>query len=319
MEYTHSLDYTFGTHKKVKFECPSCHHKKRFSRYIFTQTLEYLPSEFGKCDRENSCGYFLRPGHETQSFSSDITTPIPKFIRKYIPDELVKSSLSKYDENNLFLHVDKWTKGKAHELFDYFQVGTTKEGHATFWLINKKGVCQPKVVAYNEDGHRNKERLPFVPMGYSRDSGFAPCLFGEQHLTDKTVILVESEKSAMAGHFKMPDYTWIASGGSNGLTKDKAEVLKGHKVIVNMDDDQAGRKGTVRAMKMLRSLDVHCTSITPFPDSDKDIADTLEEIEESSVFEELQKKYPTTRHLNYYPELDREGYYDKLLLKIFRN
>jgi hypothetical protein len=40
-----------------KHHCPECT-KKRFVRYIDTQTDEYLPEHYGRCDRESKCGYF---------------------------------------------------------------------------------------------------------------------------------------------------------------------------------------------------------------------------------------------------------------------
>lgn len=43
-----------------KHHCPDCN-KKRFVRYIDTETGEYLPEKYGRCDRESKCGYFLNP------------------------------------------------------------------------------------------------------------------------------------------------------------------------------------------------------------------------------------------------------------------
>lgn len=43
-----------------KYHCPECN-KKTFVLYIDTETGNYLPERFGRCDRESKCGYFLNP------------------------------------------------------------------------------------------------------------------------------------------------------------------------------------------------------------------------------------------------------------------
>jgi len=43
-----------------KHLCPNCN-KKRFVLYIDTETGEYLPNQYGRCDRESKCSYFLNP------------------------------------------------------------------------------------------------------------------------------------------------------------------------------------------------------------------------------------------------------------------
>lgn len=49
--------------KAIKTDCPACgpKHRKTLSRYIDTQTGEPLPEIYGRCDRENNCGYHLNP------------------------------------------------------------------------------------------------------------------------------------------------------------------------------------------------------------------------------------------------------------------
>ena len=43
-----------------KHHCPNCN-KKSFVLYIDTETGEYLPNQYGRCDRESKCSYFLNP------------------------------------------------------------------------------------------------------------------------------------------------------------------------------------------------------------------------------------------------------------------
>ncbi len=59
--YTIRLDQTISDHSKKKFTCPSCNKPKRFVRYYDFEKHEYLPEHFGRCDRQESCGYFNSP------------------------------------------------------------------------------------------------------------------------------------------------------------------------------------------------------------------------------------------------------------------
>jgi hypothetical protein len=43
-----------------KYHCPNCH-KKTFVYYIDTETGDYLPQQYGRCDRESKCTYHLSP------------------------------------------------------------------------------------------------------------------------------------------------------------------------------------------------------------------------------------------------------------------
>lgn len=56
--------YRFHLPKKaIKSDCPQCgpQHRKTFSRYVDSETGEVLPEQYGRCDRESNCGYYLSP------------------------------------------------------------------------------------------------------------------------------------------------------------------------------------------------------------------------------------------------------------------
>lgn len=72
---------------------------------------------------------------------------------------------------------------------------------------------------------------------YTNQKGYYSCLFGEYLILDRfkgrqKLVLVESEKITIVGAILLPEFTWLAYGGSNGLTKSKYNCLIGHKILI---------------------------------------------------------------------------------------
>ncbi len=92
------------------------------------------------------------------------------------------------------------------------------------------------IAYYDENGKRtNRFKVPF-----KNEDGYYSCLFGEHIIFDKikgkkTIVLVESEKTAIVGYILLPKYVWLAYGGINGLTEIKLKCLIGHNVLVIPD------------------------------------------------------------------------------------
>ena len=64
------------------------------------------------------------------------------------------------------------------------------------------------------------------------------CLFGEHLLPlfpNKSVAVVESEKTAVIASYYCPDFLWLATGGLNNLTPQKLSILKNRKVMLFPD------------------------------------------------------------------------------------
>ncbi len=59
--YKYSLEKYSGS--KSRFVCPNCN-KREYTRFINTETREYLSYEFGRCNRIIKCGYFKYPNQE---------------------------------------------------------------------------------------------------------------------------------------------------------------------------------------------------------------------------------------------------------------
>jgi hypothetical protein len=269
-QYFYSLEKYKG--QKTRYTCPNCRKPKEFTRYINTQTGEYIAENVGKCNRENKCGYHYSPSdylrdnpqatnwqneewRKTEVWKTVYRPPEPKPI-DFIPESMMKATFKKFELNNFTQFLKRlFGEKKANQLIKSYHLGTSKKwrnqgGYSViFWQVDINGkIRQAKVMAYNpETGKRLKEvgkhYVSFLGKRILEDqnANLQQCLFGEHLLPkfpEKTVCLVESEKTAiiMAGIF--PEYIWLATGGKNGarwVDESVYKVLEGRAVILFPD------------------------------------------------------------------------------------
>lgn len=160
---------------------------------------------------------------------------------KYIQKSLVMGFLNHKPENNLLQYLrNTYCNTEVEKVKKQYYIGTCKDGGTVFWSINKNGQVQKaKVSYYKKDGKRTN----YFKVPYKKEDGYYNCLFGEHLIdlpenNDKSIILVESEKTAIVSSLHLPEYIWMAYGGINGLTNDKVKVLEGRKVILVPDISQ---------------------------------------------------------------------------------
>ena len=134
-----------------------------------------------------------------------------------------------------------------------YRLASTPDQAIIFLQIDQDNQCRTgKIMQYNPStGHRIKDpdkpgRINWLHSILKRrkqlpsDWQLTQCLFGEHLLPqhpDKTVALVESEKTAIICSAMMPQYRWLATGGKSGLTSERLNSLKGRKIIVFPDID----------------------------------------------------------------------------------
>jgi hypothetical protein len=110
------------TYKGMKSQhaCPRCGKRHEFTRFIDTDTNEYLPDNVGICNRASSCGYrytakqyfadnprrakFVknRVRNWTQNTNQNVTRALQKQTASFdfIAPEHLKATLGHYDRNN---------------------------------------------------------------------------------------------------------------------------------------------------------------------------------------------------------------------------
>lgn len=177
-------------------------------------------------------------------------------IQKFIDFQLVNKLYNNPNENNLFEYLRlNYNNDVVDMAKKKYYIGTSKNSGTVFWTINfNQKVQKAKIVYYSKKGKRsNCFKVP-----YKNEDGYYSCLFGEHLLKDNTkpIILVESEKTAIVCSINLPNYTWLAYGGINGLTNQKAEVLKGKKIIIIPDISENAVSIMTNKVKYLNSIDV---------------------------------------------------------------
>ena len=253
----HLQKYKFGN----RYTCPQCGRKRCFARYVDEQGLITFPDTVGRCDHEQSCGYHYTPSdyfkdnpdaNSKYDWRNEASINVKKKERPlpiFIESKLMEQSLRSYQVNPLYQYLSMvFGKEETERLFALYKVGTSKKwnGSTVFWQIDINGnVRTGKIMKYDaKTGHRIKKPHSMVTWVHSElkilDFTLRQCFFGEHLLADitrnKTVAIVESEKTAIIAMHFISDFVWLATGGMNGcFNKKVVEVLKGREAVLVPD------------------------------------------------------------------------------------
>lgn len=176
------------------------------------------------------------------AFSPHRLSPSHPSPQPMLPTELVQQ----YRSNSSLLcqalmQTDLLTYDQMQQVADRYRLGALSTGEVIFWLIDADGhVADGKVMLYLPNGHRNKDKGARWMSRLLKLPGSRQLLFGQHLVADNTVAIVESEKTALIMAARMPQYTWLASGGMGMLTADKLMPLLGHDVMLYPDTDTTG-------------------------------------------------------------------------------
>lgn len=169
-----------------KHHCPDCN-KKTFVLYIDTETGNYLPEQYGRCDRESNCSYHLNPylnGYAKMIWEQEqkvtgvtkVTIPKQKYFRTqpkpqpqpepvFFDFETFKQTLQpeRYEKNtfiqNLFYRVQfPFEVDEVTKVIQLYRLGTVANGYRaganTFPFIDIKGnIRAVQVKQFDEQNH----------------------------------------------------------------------------------------------------------------------------------------------------------------------
>jgi hypothetical protein len=237
--YRYTLERSTGP--ASKHTCPSCGHRRKFTRYVDTATGEHLAEHVGRCDRQDRCGHHVKPreyfaaGGERPSGEWIPPPPAPELPGFRMKRERMERTMGKACHLLEYLSTEggldpEQVKSTALE---YYVGGWDEpgkfQGAATFWQVDRAGqVRSAKVVQYDpHTGHRVKDAASWAhslaggpPEGFRLEQ----CLFGEHLLErypDAHVGIVEAEKTALVARLKVPSVLWLAVGGLGELKMSK--------------------------------------------------------------------------------------------------
>jgi hypothetical protein len=263
-----------------KHYCPSCEHK-RFVAYLDVRLgFPVDPTRYGRCDRENSCGYHFGPWMDPLRERPPYLPAVPLAPTiKVLPD---KETIKKLTATaNSPFHDYCRSLNIARDHLAYWHVYSDAERTVFGFMNAAKQFVNFKRVKYNDTGHRDKSTSAFYLTPSPGTKGkYELCLFGEHRLRtslDSIVCVVESEKTAVIASYYYPQFDWVASGGSYGLTEEKMHALVGRKVVWLCDADNAGRSNN--SIRRLQSKGIRFEVIDLFRDRSDgyDLADAIEE------------------------------------------
>lgn len=254
-----------------KFICPACG-LKRFVRLKDNITGEYLSREYGRCDRESSCGYLKFPSSDTIGSVSKPLFQVQKPETYFIPNSIVMAAKRYAVHTNLIqnlIHRIAYPIPQEiiQSVLDLYQLGGIKNGIAKgsicFPFIDNSGrvraiqvrdfdkTCHgktpgtlPKLLYYHYQ--RTNAEIPDWLVNYQKNETQFSCFFGEHLLKDYSmnpVGIVEAPKTAIICtiYFGLPgnpsNILWLAAYNKSSLSMNKFRSLNGRNVILFPDQD----------------------------------------------------------------------------------
>lgn len=299
-----------------RYTCPECGRPHCFTRYIDTETNQYLADDVGICDHKKSCGYHKPPrkyfkehgngclSERKQSASQGFVKPIEEKLDDILMDAVEQLEGLNHERNTLkkFL-LEHFPLSDLQQVFSDYHIGTAKNGEAIFPQIDIQGRCRTaKIMAYDESGHRIKGETDKINWLHARlkqkkmlshDWKLKQCLFGEHLLSsrpDDVVCLVESEKTAIICALVYPEYLWLSCGGKQNLKPEMCQALAGRKVVLCPDADAvADWEKRSKLLSFCRKIETAHWYEDESEGSKRDIADVILEGLQEEAPEEVQE------------------------------
>jgi hypothetical protein len=274
-----------------------------FVRYT-DERGEYLSFDVGRCNRESKCGYHKKPkeyyadnptnskfaqvrAKKSRQGSNQYTEPSFGLIQTeaeqpksfdVIPPEHLKKTLGDYNRNNFVQFLFNLFPDCSEEIQDILKIYFvgTYEDYTCFPSIDRLNrVCRAKLIRFNRatgrrlKGEGDVSSLP-AKLKLKTDFNYRQIFFGEHLLAkypDKTICIVEAEKTAIVASLCFPNLLWLACNSKPWLKAERLQRLGTRQIILYPDADgfelwqsiaaDAQRQGSI--IKVSRLIETHAT------------------------------------------------------------
>lgn len=272
-KYRAMEDFKYKLEKgSKKYRCPGCN-KKSFVRYVNNETGEYLPPEYGRCDRENKCSYFVQPDFKksaTLQPKSIHTTRREKKVKKqeptYIPTSILEATQKRYEQNEFYNNLTcnipfPFPESDVLAALKLYECGTVTKGYRkgalTIPFIDPQGNTRAiQTKNFDNSNHtratdwlhtiieKGMNPVPEWIGQYRENDLLVSCLFGAHLINkypDNPIALVEAPKTAIIGtlYFGLPTNPdaplWLAVFNLSSFKPYKLKDLAGRKIAAYPD------------------------------------------------------------------------------------
>ena len=207
--------------------------------YLKTSTLNYLSNESKYFNSEeiglvNEIRSLPPPPKVAPSFHSlELFDKI--YCRNLQTDNFTEFLKSKFSKDEVLKATQNYFISSTNHFWNSATV---------FWQIdNKKHIRSAKIMLYDKDnGKRIKEPYNHINWLHkaTKETNFnlCQCLFGLHRINEdyqKTIAIVESEKTAIVMSVFLPDFIWLATGSKGNFKFDLLEPIKNRNIIAYPD------------------------------------------------------------------------------------
>lgn len=251
--------------------CPGCNHHREFTRFIDTETGEYLHDSVGICNRASKCGYrytakeFFRDNPSSKKKFIELSSSAPASKKPeptqeqagqsfdLIPPGFLAATFGNYERNDFVQFLLNLFPERATEIqavLEMYSVGTYLDDRGNYYtcfpsIDQFNRIYRAKLIRFNRTtgkrlkGQYDTSSLP-SKLKLKEEFNYKQMFFGEQLLAkfpDKPVAIVEAEKTTIIATLYFPHLIWLGCNSKTWLTPERLKQFGDRRIFLYPDAD----------------------------------------------------------------------------------